>query len=244
MAAHLEQCADCAARIAELRRISGSLAAVGRLPASRELRARVRGDLVKAAAAHDGATERPVETRVTEPASPPRGRLAWRPQFRTWSRNLSGLAAACALSILATWWVIGGQETQQQLEHDVLSAHIRSLLQASPIEVASSDMHTVKPWFAGRIELSPDVKDLSAQGFRLIGGRLDYIANRRVAVIVYGRRLHTVSVFVMPANRGDASPAVFSRQGYNLAHWVHAGLGYWAVSDLSAGELAQLGGLL
>jgi len=111
--------------------------------------------------------------------------------------------------------------------------------------VASSDAHTVKPWFAGRIDFSPEVKDLAADGFPLLGGRLDFVGGRRVGAVVYKRRLHTINVFMWPsAGPGDAAPRLVARNGYNLLAWSRGGVDYWAVSDLSAGDLRQLQNLL
>ena len=126
------------------------------------------------------------------------------------------------------------------VSHDVLAAHVRSLLQDNAVQIASLDTHTVKPWFAGRLEFSPVVKDLSTEGFQLVGGRLDYVDRQRVAALVYGRRLHQISVFAWPS--GGRSAAAYSAKidGYNLLGWSKAGMTYWAVSDLNEGELREL----
>ena len=130
-------------------------------------------------------------------------------------------------------------------ENDIVSAHIRSLLQDSPIQIASSDSHTVKPSFNGRIDFAPDVKDLTAEGFPLAGGRLDYIADRRVGAIVYRRRIHVVNVFMWPAANAESRPPQFETvKGYNLMSWSRSGVTYWAISDLNAGELRQLQSLM
>jgi anti-sigma factor RsiW len=131
------------------------------------------------------------------------------------------------------------------LEHDVLSAHVRALLQESPVQVAASDQHAVKPWFAGRVDFAPEVKDLTGEGFPLVGGRLDYIGGRRVGALVYKRRLHTIDVFMWPEKGGDeASPRLVTLQGYNVLTWHRKDLTFWAISDLNAGELRELQSLL
>ena len=118
---------------------------------------------------------------------------------------------------------------------------MRSLLQESPIQVASSEAHTDKPWFAGRLEFAPSVKDLTAEGFPLAGARLDYIGDRRVAALVYHRRLHVVNVFEWPATDGaDSAPRDFVHKGYNVVSWGKGGIAYWAISDLNIGELRLL----
>ena len=131
------------------------------------------------------------------------------------------------------------------LEREVVAAHVRSLLQERSIQIASSDSHTVKPWFAGRVDFAPAVKDLTAQGFPLSGGRLDVIGDHRVAVLVYMRRQHAINVFMWPATGlEDAGPKLVVLLGYNVLTWTAGGLGYWAVSDLNAAELKELQKLL
>src|SRR6185437_9388854 len=127
----------------------------------------------------------------------------------------------------------------------ILTAHVRSLLQDSPIQVASSDAHTVKPWFTGRVDFAPEVKDLTAEGFPLLGARLDYVHGRRVGALVYRRRLHTVNVFMWGApGTEDTAPTLATKNGYNLLVWSKGGVTYWAVSDVDARELQRLYSLL
>ncbi|MFZ5675295.1 MAG: anti-sigma factor family protein [Pseudomonadota bacterium] len=168
-----------------------------------------------------------------------------RPHLRTYGLRAAALLAACILSIAATlWWVgeTGGPRPDQA--HDVLAAHVRSLLQDSSVQVASLDTHTVKPWFAGRLDYTPVVKDLAADGFKLEGGRLDYIDGRRVAALVYLRRLHRISLFIWPAEGPEIGPERAKIDGYNLISWRRAGMRYWAISDLDETELGQLPNLL
>jgi anti-sigma factor RsiW len=136
-----------------------------------------------------------------------------------------------------------GQETQ--LAGDAFASHVRSMLAASAIDVASSDQHTVKPWFAGRLDYSPPVADFSSEGFTLLGARRDYVGGRTVAALVYQCRRHVVDVFVWP----DASPPsaprwLAPRQGYHLLHWSQDGMAYWAVTDLETHDLERLQRLL
>ena len=115
---------------------------------------------------------------------------------------------------------------------EITSSHIRSLLANHLLDVPSSDQHTVKPWFAGKIEYSPPVKDLAAQGFRLAGGRLDYVNNRDVAVLIYDYNKHVISLFVWPVSgKPPSGESVFTRDGYNIVHWADNRMTYWAVSD-------------
>jgi anti-sigma factor RsiW len=123
---------------------------------------------------------------------------------------------------------------------EVVSAHIRSLQAGHLMDVETSDQHTVKPWFDGRVDVAPPVIDLTAQGFTLLGGRLDYIDGEPVASVVYQRRKHVINLFV--AQRlGTAHATVTKRtiQGYNVRHWSEQGLDFWAVSDLAPDELDE-----
>jgi len=112
-------------------------------------------------------------------------------------------------------------------------------------DVASSNSHTVKPWFSGKLDYSPPTKDLTEQGFRLIGGRLDYLDNRPVSALVYQRSQHLINLFVWPSN-GPATreQEQLSRQGYNLIHWTRPGMTYWLISELNPTELNECARLL
>jgi len=112
-------------------------------------------------------------------------------------------------------------------------------------DVASSDRHTVKPWFGGKLDYSPPVKDLTEQGFRLVGGRLDYLDSRPVAALVYQRSQHYINLFVWPSNKtGIKEGDQITRQGYNIIHWTQSGMSYWLVSELNLTELSECARLL
>jgi anti-sigma factor RsiW len=134
--------------------------------------------------------------------------------------------------------------TGADLASNVLADHIRSLLGSGPVEVASSDQHTVKPWFAGKLDFSPEVKDLQAQGFPLAGGRVDYLDGHRVAALVYHRRLHVITLFIWPVGSAAVSASSVSQNGYHLLHWTDSSMNYWAVSDVSIGELENFKALI
>jgi len=160
-----------------------------------------------------------------------------------WFARWPALAAACLVLALAIWRV-APPPGSGAIAKEVVSAHVRSLLAEHLMDVPSSDRHTVKPWFAGKLDFAPQVEDLSAAGFTLAGGRLDYLDGRTVAALIYRRRQHTVNVFTWPAGRSDEAPRRESVEGFNLVHWVRHGMNWWAVSDLGAEELGQLPGLL
>jgi anti-sigma factor RsiW len=179
---------------------------------------------------------------------------SWFP-LRTWwglSRAAwAGAAAALALAaviipILA--WRASRSSQQDLLAQEVVSSHIRSLMPSHLTDITSSDQHNVKPWFNGKLDFSPPVVDLAPAGFPLLGGRLDYLAGRPVAALVYQRRKHLINVFTWPTNssgNNSGAPAkAATRQGYNLLQWTKSGMTCWAVSDLNTRELEEFVGLL
>ena len=124
------------------------------------------------------------------------------------------------------------------LAEEVISSHVRSLLAAHLLDVASSDQHTVKPWFDGKLKFSPPVQDFTTQGFPLMGGRLDYINGREAAALVYHRNKHIINLFIAPSRFGRTEAVQsFAKDGYNVLHWDRGGFEFWAVSDVNAGEL-------
>jgi anti-sigma factor RsiW len=123
------------------------------------------------------------------------------------------------------------------LAEQVVSSHIRSLMANHLSDVVSSDQHTVKPWFSGKLDFAPVVKDLSSSGFPLAGGRLDYLADHPVAALVYKHRQHTINVFLWPSPESNSSPRTMTIKGYSVVHWTQSHMAYWAVSDLNAAEL-------
>src|SRR5208283_6109463 len=130
------------------------------------------------------------------------------------------------------------------LAQEMISSHVRSLLAAHLLDVPSTDQHTVKPWFDGKLKFSPPVRDFADQGFRLIGGRLDYINGREVAALVYQRRLHIINLFIWPSESGlNTASESFTKDGYNVSHWERDGFAFWAVSDVNAEDLRVFAGL-
>jgi anti-sigma factor RsiW len=157
----------------------------------------------------------------------------------SWLTAATSSAATACLALLLTL-TLTRPSAQQRLAQEIVSSNIRSLMANHMLDVVSTDQHTVKPWFNGRLDFSPPVKDLAAQDFPLIGGRLDYIGGRSVAALVFQHRKHVLNLFIWPTNEKNSQPAASaSRQGYNLIHWSEAQMTFWAVSDLNEKELME-----
>ena len=166
--------------------------------------------------------------------------------LRRWGWILAGASViAAVILIAAVAGFFSRPSSDDLLAQELISSHVRSLMADHLTDVPSSDQHTVKPWFTGKLDFSPTVKDLSQQGFKLNGGRLDYVGNRPVAALVYQRRQHAINLFVWPSMEAPATTGKASeREGYNLIRWSNGGMTYWAVSDLNLAELQQFVELL
>jgi len=208
---HLADCPDCAAAVAHLRAMRGLLhEAETAWPAPARLHARVLADIAR--------DRRRVWPNLLK---------------RLWNWSPLPLAAglaACLMLLLA-------QPPGPDLAGELVAGHVRSLLARHLTDVETSDEHTVKPWFAGRIDFAPPVVDLSARGFPLVGGRLDYIGGRAVAVLIYRRGEHVINLFIWPDRHGHDGGS--TREGYSLTRWNQAGLNFWAVSDVNPVELRE-----
>ena len=227
IADHLTSCADCATDYeAMLTTVRVAREGLVRHRAPDVLRARIRASLREEASA--------TVTRVAAV------RRAWQVPWRALAAALVIVVASSGLTMLAV-----GRRAEEPVAQEVLASHIRSLMPEHLTDVRSSDQHNVKPWFNGRMDFSPAVPRLEEQGFPLLGGRIDYVHGRPVAVVVYGRRQHIINVFSWPAASDEnAGPAPRSRNGYNLMSWRQDGVEYWAASDLNAAELRQFVALL
>ncbi len=227
--AHVATCADCAGKLAAFRAMRGAMA---------------DASLKEAAPAH-------LRSRIAAalPEPPPRAAGLAAPRFNPWRLNrrffVGGFAVGAALSgAVAASLVIGvfRDDQDQRIAGEVVSAHLRSLQPGHLTDVETSDQHTVKPWFNGKLDVAPPVIDLTAEGFTLIGGRLDDINGETAAAIVYRRRNHVINLFVRQSLGAAAAhkfAASETRHGFNVRHWTDGGLDFWAVSDINAGELDE-----
>ena len=179
-----------------------------------------------------------VQSAVRRPGA--RRSASWRPAV--W---MTGIAAALVLLVSGAWRLGVERRAADAELTAVLDGHLRSLAPGHLADVASTDQHTVKPWFAGRLDFSPPVVDPAADGFPLVGGRVDVVDGRNVAALIYSRRSHVINVFVRPLGPNEsATGRDVERRGYNVVSWAEGGMRFWAVSDLNMRELAQLRDLL
>lgn len=172
----------------------------------------------------------------------PRG-LGWRWLTVGASLAFMLLVGVVAWRLVPTYIRNSGDEL---LAQEIVSDHVRSLQMPGHLtDVLSSDQHTVKPWFDGKVDFAPPVKDFASQNFRLYGGRLEYLNNRPVATLIYQRRLHYINLYIWPAGQAAGTgEATTQRQGYNLIHWTSSGMQYWAISDLNNVELREFARLV
>jgi anti-sigma factor RsiW len=215
---HLQECAVCTRSfqgLVSLRKVMTSRSFYFEAP--KELEKRLRSAV-----------------RQANKAESPRWSWSW-----NWPRVLSPLAAATVVLLIAIPLVMR-TSTEDQLSQEIVSSHVRSLMADHLTDVASTDQHTVKPWFNGKLPFSPPVTDPAAQGFPLIGGRLDYVENHPVAALVYQHRKHFINLFIWPSTRtSSTAEEPRTQQGYNTIHWSQGGMEYWSVSDMNQGDLGD-----
>lgn len=215
--AHLKACPGCAERLQTLRTLHERLGDLPPTPAPEALNMRIEAMI----------------GRETKTAARGPGRPAGRGLLAGWLA--AGAMTAVAASLVVTPLTIGPSLPQQ-----LADAHVRSLLADHLVDVPTSDKHVVRPWFSGKLGFAPPpAPDLAAQGFPLVGGRLDYADGRPIAAVVYRRRAHVINLFVLPARGGLQLPRLGPAPGgYAMIHWTDKGLDYWAVSDVERGELS------
>jgi anti-sigma factor RsiW len=197
-------------------------------------------EMSQAVASADLRYKAPLELRRRIEASLPRAQPA--PNRRAVLRGFAMGSAVSAIAATGLVAIVLRHDDQSRITSEIVSAHLRSLQAGHLTDVLSTDQHTVKPWFNGRLDVAPPVIDLTALGFTLVGGRLDYVDARPVGAIVYRRRLHTINLFVaQTASTETRAARTETFQGFNIRSWSEGGLNYWAVSDLAADELAEFG---
>ena len=215
---HIATCPDCAAELAAYREMSKAIAGADlRYTAPPALRRRIEAALPQA------------QTQIQAV-----------PSRRAVLRGFAMGSAVSAIAATGLFAIVLRSDDESRITSEIVSAHLRSLQAGHLTDVISTDQHTVKPWFNGKLDVAPPVIDLTAQGFTLIGGRLDYVDARPIGAIVYRRRLHIINLFVAQTastERRAAKTETF--QGFNVRSWSEGGLNYWAVSDLAADELAE-----
>jgi anti-sigma factor RsiW len=235
---HVEHCGACRELLQDLEKVRGVLrGGISYSAAPPALRTEILEAL-------DRETDAAAGDEAVKSAAPRTARSARQPRVQSkrwfWGGALSGIGGTAIAAAVAFFLVL---PSFSPLSNEIVSAHVRSLMPAHLIDVVSTDRHTVKPWFAGHADVSPPVADFEAQGYRLIGGRADYIEHQRSAVVVYQHGAHVINVFTWAAN-GARLPGNTTRNGYHLAFWQQGDIQYCAVSDTGWDELLALVHLL
>jgi anti-sigma factor RsiW len=183
------------------------------------------------------------EARRADEEASPHHTLSAPSRARVWGLYQWRAAAGFVVAAVLGWGAAtvrpgnGAAAAASATTNQLVDAHVRSLLPNHLLDVVSTDRHTVKPWFAGKTDIAPPVVDLTDKGFPLLGGRLDYVDGHSAAVLIYGRRLHTINVFVWRSGASEPRDGSFEVRGHSLLHWTNGGLSYWAVSDAAEPEL-------
>ena len=220
---HLARCPSCAWRFEEIGALRNAIRTA--LPyhrASPSLAARIGAILPREAA----------------PSARPFRACAWRPRLPAMGLGISGVLTGVALTLLVQSGL--SEQRAETIGRAAIAAHTAAMTSGHVIDIPTSDRHVVKPWLSARLDVSPPTADLTADGFPLIGGRLDRIDGHKAAVVVYHRRQHVIDLYAWNAgNAPDAQPRAETRQGFNTISWRQGGLDLVAVSDVAAGELAE-----
>jgi anti-sigma factor RsiW len=225
--AHIENCAVCREAYDQMREVHAAVKQHAAYhPAPEHLRQRILASLPQPA---------------TQAVAPKKAASKW-----SWSWMNFGFAGTAAMACAFMLSVyLQAPSLQDRVEDEVVASHARSLMADHLSDVISTDQHTVKPWFAGKLDFSPTVIDFASQGYALIGGRLDYVDKRPVAAMGYRHRLHVINLFVWPQTANNTTPDIATaKQGFNMLHWTNAGMCYWLISDMNAQDLTEFKQLL
>ena len=222
---HAKDCAACAVKLASLKSLHTALA---------------EGELAYRAPASLRNRVRQMAPAANNPAGPRLAHLQW-----LWKLLAMGATAVALLLLFLRPAGIFQNNQDDELISEVVGSHVRSLMPGHLTDVLSSDQHTVKPWFDGKLDFAPEVKDFTQQGYPLVGGRLDYLDGRTVAALVYRHNKHFINVFIWPATKGNNSEEqVTSYNGYTVISRELNGFHYYLVSDMDESGLDQLAGLI
>ena len=220
---HLVECGDCAHEVASYR----------------SLRERVVSGNVRYQAPADFRLR--LLRKLEEQKAPRAEHVFFQRRLGWWSW---AAVAACLLITAVTLVLDLDEHRERNLMNEIVSDHVRSLMATHLTDVLNSDQHTVKPWFTGKLDFAPEVRDLSSDGYDLIGGRLEYVDGHSAAAVVYERHKHAINVFMWPSLGSDQEPHAITRQGFNLIEWKRGGMYYCAVSDLNQEELSEFSSML
>jgi len=225
--AHIENCAACREAYQQMRSVRATARKHAAFhPAPEHLRQRILTSL---------------RQQQPQPVQQKKATSKW--PWSWMNFGFAGTAAMACVFMLSVY--LQAPSLQDRIEDEVVASHARSLMADHLSDVVSTDQHTVKPWFAGKLDFSPTVIDFAPQGYALIGGRLDYVDKRPVAAMGYRHRLHVINLFVWPQTATNVTPDVATaKQGFNMLHWTEAGMCYWLVSDMNAQDLTEFKQLL